>query len=115
MRLSLDTFERVQRAAPRPELHHRIEHIEVIDPSDLPRFAALGVVASMQPFHANPFGDEPDAGVWSRNLGARRLPLSFPWRMLHRARAPLVSINMAAIWASSEDNSAMTTCQRRWS
>jgi predicted amidohydrolase YtcJ len=90
VRLSLDTFERVQRSDPRPKLHHRVEHIELIDPADLPRFAALGVVASMQPFHANPFGDSPDEGVWSRNLGARRLPLTFPWRMLHAAGAPLV-------------------------
>jgi len=90
VRLSLEAFERAQRAAPRPGLHHRIEHIEVIDPADLPRFAALGVVASMQPFHANPFGDDPDSGVWSQNLGASRLARSFAWRSLHDAGAPLV-------------------------
>ncbi len=62
----------------------------MIDPVDAPRFAALGVVASMQPFHANPFGETPDDGVWSRNLGAARLPHTFPWRLLEEARAPLL-------------------------
>ncbi|KRF60619.1 hypothetical protein ASG99_26475 [Bacillus sp. Soil768D1] len=32
---------------------HTIEHIEVIDPSDIPYFAELGVIASMQPEHMN--------------------------------------------------------------
>jgi predicted amidohydrolase YtcJ len=90
VRLALDSFERAARAAPRPGLHHRIEHIEVVDRADLPRFAALGVLASMQPFHANPFGDDPDAGIWSRNLGPERLRASFAWRELLAAGAPLV-------------------------
>lgn len=90
VRLSLDAFAAAERAVPRPDLHHRIEHVEVIDPADLPRFAELGVVASMQPFHANPFGPDPDTGVWSRNLGAARLPHTFAWRELRDAGAPLV-------------------------
>lgn len=90
VRLALDTFEAAAQDAPRPGLHHRIEHIEVIDDADLPRFARLGVLASMQPFHANPFGDTPDTGVWSQNLGRERLRRSFAWRSLRRAGAPLV-------------------------
>lgn len=90
VRLSLDTFERVQRERPRPGLHHRIEHIELVAGADLPRFAALGVVASMQPFHANPFGDAPEQGVWSANVGAARMPWTFAWRSLRAHGAPLV-------------------------
>jgi len=90
VRLSLDAFAAARRAHPRPDLHHRIEHIELVHPDDLPRFADLGVVASMQPFHANPFGPDPDAGVWSRNLGPERPRRSFAWRDLRDADAPLV-------------------------
>lgn len=42
-----------QRAtSQRPGLRHRIEHVQLIDPADLPRVAQLGVVASVQPSHA---------------------------------------------------------------
>ncbi len=83
VRMALDAFEGTTTPG------HRIEHVEVADPSDLPRFAELGVTASMQPYHANPFGPTPDAGVWSRNLGAARLPNTFPWRALLDAGATL--------------------------
>ena len=33
-------------------LRHRIEHAQIVHPDDMPRFAALGVIASMQPIHA---------------------------------------------------------------
>jgi predicted amidohydrolase YtcJ len=89
VRIALDAIERAQRAHPEVRATHRIEHIEVIHPDDAWRFAALGVVASMQPFHANPFGDTPEQGVWSRNLGAARLRHSFAWRDLASAGATL--------------------------
>jgi hypothetical protein len=84
VRLALDTF--AQAAHP----GNRIEHIEVADPADLARFRAHGVIASMQPFHANPFGPEPEKGAWSENLGPTRWPHTFPWRALLDARASLV-------------------------
>jgi predicted amidohydrolase YtcJ len=43
--------DRGQPAA-RARARHRIEHVETIDPADIPRFAKLGVIASMQPIHA---------------------------------------------------------------
>ncbi|MSP15143.1 MAG: amidohydrolase [Myxococcales bacterium] len=66
----------------------RIEHIEVVDAADLARFAALGVAAVMMPRHAEP-GDEPDGGVWSNKVGPARLPLTFAFRSLLDAGAPL--------------------------
>jgi len=66
---------------------HRIEHIEVIHPPDIPRFAELGVIASMQPLHAPP-GVEGD-GVWVSRAGAARWPYSFAWRTLRTAGAHL--------------------------
>lgn len=50
VRMVLDAIERT--ATPRPPGNrHRIEHCELIDEADIPRFARLGVVASVQPCH----------------------------------------------------------------
>src|SRR5260370_6785796 len=48
--LVLDVFERVM-ADPGPRLHLRVEHAQILAPADIPRFARLGVVPSMQPTH----------------------------------------------------------------
>jgi hypothetical protein len=72
IRMSLDAFEHAATVNPPPERgrRHRIEHIETIDPADIPRFASLGVVASMQPDHGDP---SPDLiTVWRTNLGEPR-------------------------------------------
>ena len=68
VRQALDAYQALGagRAAHR---RHRVEHIETIDPDDLPRFADLGVVASMQPFHA--FPEAHQMSVWEGALGPR--------------------------------------------
>ena len=66
VRQALDSYEALGEGEARAR-RHRVEHIETLDPADLPRFAELGVVASFQPFHA-----VPDAGgveLWSKQLG----------------------------------------------
>jgi predicted amidohydrolase YtcJ len=88
-RQALDTFAAVQKELPRPGMHHRLEHLEVLDPADLPSFQRLGVIASIMPYHANPGGDEPNTGVWAQNLGEARLAHSFAWRELLTAGATL--------------------------
>ena len=75
VRLSLDALERAQAPG-------RVEHIEVLDPADIPRFRKIGAIASMQPYHAVPSEPDPDAGAWSENLGADRRRMSFAWRAL---------------------------------
>lgn len=68
----------------------RIEHIEVVDPADVPRFAALGVIASMMPIHADPSSEAgEEIGVWSKKLGPERLRFAFAFRTLHEAGARL--------------------------
>jgi predicted amidohydrolase YtcJ len=47
----LDIFEELAQARPQPSIPHRIEHVQIIDPDDLPRLAKLGITASMQPIH----------------------------------------------------------------
>jgi len=71
-------FERVpsgQRAVKNPRW--RIEHSQIIDPSDIPRFVKLGVIPSMQPSHA--IGDLHFA---PNRLGKDRLTGAYAWRAL---------------------------------
>jgi predicted amidohydrolase YtcJ len=89
VRLSLDAYEAANKAHPDVGVRHRVEHIEVLSPADAGRFAALDVVASMQPFHANPFGDDVEKGPWAANLGAERWDMTMPWRSLLSAKAAL--------------------------
>lgn len=89
VRLSLDAYEYAQKRHPDIGVRHRIEHIEVLHKDDVARFAALDVVASMQPFHANPFGDTPETGPWAENLGASRWPMTMPWRSIIAAKGAM--------------------------
>jgi predicted amidohydrolase YtcJ len=65
---------------------HRVEHIETINPDDIPRFAKAGILPSMEPIHAEP----GTTTVWSKAVGEERLPYSFAWRSLLDADAQLV-------------------------
>jgi len=87
VRQALDGYEAVQGANGKRDSRHRIEHIEVCQPEDMPRFRELGVVASMQTSHA-PFSLEDDL-VWTSRTGPKRWPLAFPWRSLKEAGAHL--------------------------
>jgi hypothetical protein len=54
VRMALDAFERAARRNGPRDRRHRVEHAELPHPDDLPRFKALGVVASTQALFANP-------------------------------------------------------------
>jgi len=88
VRRTLDGLEAAQRVNGRRDSRHRVEHIELIHPDDLPRFAALGVIASMQPLHAPPSGTADD--VWLARAGPARWGVSFAWQTLRAAGARLV-------------------------
>jgi predicted amidohydrolase YtcJ len=88
VRRTLDGFEAARRANGPRDSRHRVEHIELIHPDDLPRFAGLGVIASMQPLHSPMQVDESD--VWPERVGAGRWGRSFAWAALRRAGARLV-------------------------
>ncbi len=63
---------------------HRIEHAQVVHEDDWPRFAQLGVTASMQPTHAT--SDMP----WAEDrLGPDRIQRSYAWRSLIESGAHL--------------------------
>lgn len=68
---------------PRPRARpHRIEHAQVVSERDVPRFAALGVAASIQPVHL-----ESDARWLERRVGRREGSKLYPWRSLIRSGA----------------------------
>lgn len=87
VRMALDAHEAAGRAVGRSDLRGRIEHIEVIDPADYPRFKGLGVIASMQPLHANP--DQNNLDVWQKNAGPKLAKRGFGWGSLEKAGARL--------------------------
>jgi predicted amidohydrolase YtcJ len=73
----LDLFERAERQNAGGERRFRIEHVQHLRPDDVARFAPLGVIASMQPYHAI------DDGRWAEKmLGPQRIKSSYAWRSL---------------------------------
>ncbi len=83
IRMVLDAYERAAGANPRRERRHRVEHIETITRADIPRFAELGVVASMQPYHADPSPNQID--VWAGNIGKERAGQAWSWASIRKA------------------------------
>jgi predicted amidohydrolase YtcJ len=85
VREALNAYE-LAAATNRTSSRNRIEHIETISPVDLPRFAALGVLPSMEPIHAEP----GTVSVWADGVGEKRLPYSFAWASVLKAGGHLV-------------------------
>ncbi len=82
VRIQLDIFDRVARRNGRRDRRFRIEHAQHLDRADIPRFAQLGVIASMQPYHAI------DDGRWAeRVVGPERARTAYAFRSLLDAGA----------------------------
>lgn len=81
----------------------RIEHAQIVDPADLPRFGKLGIIASMQPVHQS-----SDRTMAEARLGPARLAGAYAWRSMlsNGARIafgsdyPVESPNPFAGWAT---------------
>jgi len=85
-RQALDAFERVARANPAHPRRHRVEHAQVLDARDIPRFRRLGVIASMQPTHAT-----SDMRWAETRIGrARAVEGAYAWRTLLDSGAVVV-------------------------
>jgi predicted amidohydrolase YtcJ len=83
-RIAMDTFERVQREVPGAgDLRMRNEHAQILDAAEIPRFAALRVIASMQPTHAT--SDMP--WVPARIGSARMAGGAYVWQKLLKSGA----------------------------
>lgn len=73
----LDLFERAEHENGPADRRFRIEHVQHLRPEDAARFGTLGVIASMQPYHAI------DDGRWAeKELGPVRIQSSYAWRLL---------------------------------
>ena len=84
IRTQLDIFERVAKENGPRDRRFRIEHAQHIAVPDLPRFARIGVIASMQPYHAI------DDGRWAdKVIGPERSKGTYAFRSLLDAGATL--------------------------
>lgn len=124
VRAVLDGYEAAQKANGKRDSRHRVEHIEVVTAADVPRFAELGVIASMQPPHPPGAMDFPLEPTVSR-IGPARWPLSYAWRTLKDAGArvafasdwpvaaidPILGIQAAVLrkpWAASDPDQSFS-------
>jgi predicted amidohydrolase YtcJ len=75
-RAVLDTFEKIQGGKP-SNRRNRVEHSQIIALDDIPRFAELGVIASMQATHAT-----SDMNMAEDRVGPERIKGGYAWRRL---------------------------------
>ena len=88
-RLTLDFYERAMQAVPAEqrkiaEPRWRDEHSQIVNPSDIPRFKQLGVIASMQPSHAI-----SDLYFAPSRLGLERLKGAYAWQSFMKLGVPV--------------------------
>lgn len=76
-RLVLDAYEAILKARPTADHRFRVEHAQILHSDDIPRFAKLGVIPSMQASHQT--SDMYWAGI---RLGETRLRGAYAWRSL---------------------------------
>jgi predicted amidohydrolase YtcJ len=88
VRATIDGYEAARRANGPRDSRHRIEHIEMIDPADIPRLGALGITASLQPSHPPGAMDFPLQPTMDR-VGRARWGDAYLWRSLAEGGAPL--------------------------
>jgi hypothetical protein len=80
----LDMYQRVEKANGPRDRRFRIEHAQHLRAADIPRFAELGVIASMQPYHC------VDDGRWAeKRLGPERARTTYAFRTLLDDKATL--------------------------
>jgi len=82
--LLLDIYDSVSKAHGARDRRFRIEHAQHLRPKEIPRFAALGVIPSMQPYH------EADDGRWAaKRIGPELMKGTYAFRSLLNSGARL--------------------------
>lgn len=80
----LDLFEKITKENPEWDRRFRIEHAQHVRFQDIPRFAKLGVIASVQPYHCI------DDGVWAeKRIGSERIKYTYPFKSFLEAGVKL--------------------------
>jgi predicted amidohydrolase YtcJ len=83
----LNAFERVIKEFPKTDLRLRVEHAQILDAQDIPRFGKLGIIASVQPTHLT-----SDAPWVPTRIGMERMEEgAYVWQKLRQSKAVLVS------------------------
>ncbi len=80
----LNAYQKAQEVNGVRESRHRSEHAQILHPDDIPRFAELGVIASMQPTHCI-----TDKRFCEKRIGYERSQGAYAWRTLINAGAKL--------------------------
>jgi predicted amidohydrolase YtcJ len=80
----LNAYEKAQQVDGKRDSRHRIEHAQTLQESDIPRFAQLGVIASMQPTHCI-----TDKRFYEKRVGLERCKEAYAWRSLLNTGAML--------------------------
>jgi len=80
----LNAFEKAIKVNGKRDSRHRIEHAQTLQPTDIPRFASLGVIASMQPTHCI-----SDKKFCEKRIGQERAKGAYAWKSLADAGAIL--------------------------
>ncbi|WP_344123731.1 amidohydrolase [Kocuria aegyptia] len=83
--IALDAIEEAHRVNGPRDRRHRLEHLETVTEANVGRLAALGVVASVQPVHADPAIQDN----WRAVLGDHRVERAYPWTEFLAAGATL--------------------------
>ena len=113
--VALDALDAARAANPQSGLRHRVEHAQVVAPADFPRFAALDVIASMQPTHATSdmrwaearVGPERIRGAYAwRDMLTRRIPLAFGSDAPVESERPLLGLHAAVTRTDPEGRPA---------
>jgi hypothetical protein len=81
---TLNAFEKAKQVNGKRESRHRDEHAQTLLLSDIPRFAELGVIASMQPTHCI-----SDKKFCEKRIGSERAKGAYAWKSLADAGAVL--------------------------
>lgn len=89
VRATLDGYEAALNANGCRDSRHRVEHIEVINRADIPRFAALGVTASVQPSHPPGVMGFPAEPTLTEHIGVARWRDAYLWKTLVDAGAKI--------------------------
>ncbi|NQZ86090.1 MAG: amidohydrolase family protein [Colwellia sp.] len=82
----LDLYQELIKATKSQALRHRIEHAQILQLSDIPRFAELNVIASMQATHAT-----SDKNMAVDRVGKQRILGAYAWRKLLNAQAVIAA------------------------
>lgn len=81
-KIVIDNYEQLIKSTNTKHLRHRIEHAQILQRSDIPRFEQLGIIASMQATHAT-----SDKNMAQERLGSERILGAYAWRKLLTANA----------------------------